>query len=121
MPPGAGTTEPLPVQLSDISLGTWVLILGIFVIIVGIIIAGVVYRESREWRKLVLPMFDRASTEIAPGSPNESGSLTPRMAAFGKEIFGRVFSHMDVAGLLGGAAIVILGVIVLLIGLTIGS
>jgi len=23
----------------------------------------------------------------------------PRMAAFGKEIFGRVFTHMDVAGL----------------------
>jgi hypothetical protein len=24
------------------------------------------------------------------------------MAVFGKEIFGRVFTHMDVAGLLGG-------------------
>jgi len=115
------TGEPLPVELADVSLATWVLILGIFFIIVGIIIAGVVYRESREWRKMVLPMFDRNSTEMASESPEEAGSLTPRMAAFGKEIFGRVFSHMDVAGLLGGAATVILGILVVLIGLAIGS
>jgi len=98
-----------------------VLILGLFFIILGIIIAGVVYRESREWRKMILPMFDRDSTEVAPESPNEPSGLTPRMAAFGKEIFGRVFTHMDVAGLLGGAATVILGIIVVLIGLNIGS
>jgi hypothetical protein len=97
-----------------------VLVLGIFLIIVGLIIAGVVYRESREWKKLVLPMFDR-SAEMAPGTPNQSGSLTPRVAAFGKEISARVFSHMDVAGLLGGAVVVILGILILLIGLTIGS
>jgi hypothetical protein len=98
-----------------------VLFLGIFIIIVGIIIAGVVYRESREWKKLVLPMFDRGSTETAPGSPEEAGSSTPRMAAFGKEIFGRLFTHIDVAGLLGGAATVILGILVVLIGLALGS
>jgi hypothetical protein len=34
------------------------------------------------------------------------------MAAFGKEIFGRVFTHMDVAGLLGGAASFILDIFV---------
>jgi hypothetical protein len=45
----------------------------------------------------------------------------PRMAAFGKEIFGRVFTHMDVAGLLGGAATVILGIIVVFIGLTLNG
>lgn len=116
-----GTTEPLPANIVDINLATLVLILGIFFIIVGIIIAGVVYRETREWRKMVLPMFDRDSTEMAPESPEEPGGLTPRMAAFGKEIFGRFFSHMDVAGLLGGAATVILGIIVVLIGLTIGG
>jgi len=121
MPPGAGTTQPLPVELADISLATLVLILGIFFIIVGIIIAGVVYRESREWRKMVLPMFDRESTEMASESTKEPGSLTPRMAVFGKEIVGRIFTHMDVAGLLGGAAIVILGLLVVLIGLSIGS
>jgi hypothetical protein len=43
------------------------------------------------------------------------------MAVFGKEIFSRVFTHMDVAGLLGGAATVILGILVVLIGLSIGS
>jgi len=116
-----GTAEPLPAELVDINLATLVLILGLFFIIVGIIISGVVYRESREWRKMILPMFDRDSTEIAPESPNEPSGLTPRMAAFGKEIFGRVFTHMDVAGLLGGATTVILGIIVVLIGLSIGS
>ena len=106
--------DPLPFGLN---VATMVLILGIFFIIVGIIIAGVVYRETREWRKMVLPMFNRNSNEMAPESPEEPGKLTPRMAAFGKEIFGRFFAHMDVAGLLGGAATVILGILVVLIGL----
>jgi len=112
-----GTTEPLPATIVDLNLATMVLILGIFFIIVGIIIAGVVYRETREWRKMVLPMFDRNSNEMSPESPEELGKLTPRMAAFGKEIFGRFFAHMDVAGLLGGAATIILGILVVLIGL----
>jgi len=104
-----------------LSLGTLVLIVGILFVIVGIIIAGVVYRESREWRKMVLPMFDGESTEIEPEAPKEAGGLTPRMTAFGKEIFARFFSHMEVAGLLGGAAIVVLGILVVLIGLTLGD
>ena len=116
-----GTASPLPAQLVDIGLATIVLILGIFIIIVGIIVAGVVYRESREWKKMVLPMFDRASTETGPESPAEPGGLTPRMAAYGKEAFARLFNHMDVAGLLGGAAIVILGILVALVGLNITS
>jgi len=108
-------------EILGLNLATLVLILGIFFIIVGIIIAGVVYRETREWRKMVLPMFDRNSNEMAPESPEEPGKLTPRMAAFGKEIFGRFFAHMDVAGLLGGAATVILGILVVLIGLTLNG
>ena len=116
-----GTTEPVPANIIDLDLATMVLILGIFFVIVGIIIAGVVYRESREWRKMVLPMFDRDSTERAPESSKEPGGLTPRRAAFGKEIFSRVFTHMDAAGLLGGAATVILGILVVLISLYIGS
>jgi hypothetical protein len=114
-------TEPLPATLVDVDLATMVLILGIFFIVVGIIIAGVIYRESREWRKLVMPMFDRDSSEITPESAKEPGELTPRMAALGKEIFGRLFTHMDVAGLLGGAATVILGILIVLIGFNIGS
>ncbi|MGA2670918.1 MAG: hypothetical protein ABSF21_05855 [Dehalococcoidia bacterium] len=120
MPP-TGTANPAPAMIVDIGLSTLVLILGIFIVIVGIIIAGVIYRESREWRKLVLPMFDRSSSEMASESSKEPGSITPRMAAYGKEIFGRVFAHMDVAGLLGGAVIVILGILVVLIGSSIGS
>jgi len=116
-----GTAEPLPANIVDLNLATMVLLLGIFFIIVGIIIAGVVYRETREWKKMILPMFDRESAEMAPESPEEPGELTPRMAAFGKEIFGRLFTHMDIAGLLGGAATVILGIIIVLIGLTIGG
>jgi hypothetical protein len=104
-----------------LDVGTLVLIVGIFFIIVGIIVAGVVYRETREWRKMVLPMFDRESTEMEPESPKEAGGLTPRMAAFGKEIVGRFFSQVEVAGLLNGAAIVILGILIVLIGLTLGS
>jgi hypothetical protein len=95
-----------------------VLISGILFVIVGIIIAGVVYRESREWKKMILPMFDREPIEMEPESPKEAGGLTPRMAVFGKEVFGRFFSHMEVAGLLGGAAIVILGILIVLIGFT---
>ena len=116
-----GTAEPLPSNIVDFNLATMVLLLGIFFIIVGIIIAGVIYRESREWRKMILPMFDRDSSEMSPESPEEPSSLTPRMAAFGKEIFNRVFTHMDVAGLLGGAATVVLGIIVVLISLYIGQ
>jgi hypothetical protein len=116
-----GTTEPLPVNIVDLSLATLVLLLGVFFIVVGIIIAGVVYRETREWRKMVLPMFDRNSTEMASESPEEPSRLTPRMTAFGKEIFGRLFAHIDVAGLLGGAATVIMGILIVLIGLTLSS
>jgi hypothetical protein len=108
-------------EILGLSLGTLVLIAGVFIVIVGIIIAGVVYRESREWKKMVLPMFDRESTEIEPESPKEAAGLTPRMAAFGKEVFARFFSQMEVAGLLNGAAIVILGILIVLIGLTLGS
>ena len=115
------TADPSPVTLVDVNLSMMVLILGIFFIIVGIVIAGVIYRESREWRKMVMPMFDRDSTEAAPESAQESGRMTPRTVSFGKEIFGRIFTHMDVAGLLGGAATVILGLLIVLIGLTIGS
>ena len=116
-----GTADPLPATIVDITLATMVLLLGIFIIIVGIIIAGVVYRESREWRKMIMPMFDRDSTEVAAESPEEPPRLTPRMAAFGKEIFGRVFNHIDIAGLLGGGATVILGILIVFIGLALSG
>jgi len=115
------TADPSPVRLVDVNLAMMVLILGIFFIIVGIVIAGVIYRESREWRKMVMPMFEGDSAEAAPESPKEPYRLTPRMATLGKEIFSRLFNHLDVAGLLGGAATVILGILIVLIGLTIGN
>ena len=108
-------------EMLGLSVATLVLIAGIFIVIVGIIVSGVVYRESREWKKLVLPMFDSESPEIEPEPPKEAGGLTPRLAAFGKEIFSRLFSQVQVVGLLNGAAIVILGILVVLIGLTLSS
>jgi hypothetical protein len=118
MDPGAAS--PIPATIADVNLATIVLIVGVFFIVVGLIIAGVVYRESREWKKLVLPMFDRVC-EMTPESFKESDNSAPRMATYGKEIFARVFSHMDVAGLLGGAAVVILGVLVVFISVAIGA
>jgi hypothetical protein len=43
------------------------------------------------------------------------------MAALGKEVFGRVFTHMDVAGLLDGSATVIMSILVVLIGPTLSD
>lgn len=105
----------------DSSLAMMVLILGLFFIIAGIIVAGVVYREAREWRRLIMPMFGRDSIKAASESPEGSGRMTPEQAALRKRIFARIFTHMDVAGLLGGGAAVVMGIIIVLIGLALYS
>ncbi len=116
------TGDPLPgVKITDVSLATMVILLGFFAIIVGIIIAGVVYRETREWKKMIMPMFDKDSADAAPEPPEESSWLTPERADLGKKIFGRVFTHIDIAGLLGGGATVIMGILIVLIGLALYS
>jgi len=112
--------DPGPVA-GILSQSMLVLLLGVFIVIVGIVIAGIVYRESREWKKIVLPIFDRASAETTPDSPDESDELVRQKAAVNKEIFSRIFGHMDVAGLLGGGATVILGLLVVLIALTLNG
>lgn len=131
------------VSISDPNLAMMVLLLGIFFIIVGLIIAGVVYREAREWRRIIMPLFDRVPAEAAPESagepgrtaperteepggtalesPEEPGGMTPEQAALRKELFGRFFAHMDVAGLLCGGATVVMGILVVLIGVTLNS
>jgi hypothetical protein len=98
-----------------------VILLGVFAIIVGIIIAGVIYRESREWKKMIMPIFERDSNNVSPESPEESSWLTPQRAALGKKIFGRVFTHLDIAGLLGGGAAVIMGILIVLIGFSLSG
>lgn len=108
-------------EIVDPGLAMMVLILGLFLIIVGIVVAGVVYRETREWKRLIAPMFDRDSARAAPESPGESGALAPRQAALRKQILTRIFNHMDVAGLLGGGAAVIVGILIVLIGLALRS
>ena len=115
------TADPGGISIADPVLSTSVLVLGIFFIIVGILIAAVVYRESREWKRRIMPIFERHSTETPPESPEESSWLAREKASLGKEIFGRVFTHMDVAGLLGGGATIIMGMIIVLIGLSLNS
>jgi hypothetical protein len=58
---------------------------------------------------------------MTPESSTESDASVPRVATYGKEVLARVFNHMDVAGLLGGAAIVILGVLVVFISFAISA
>jgi hypothetical protein len=117
------TADPGPtgISIADPSLSMMVLILGLFIVIVGMIIAAVVYRESREWKKMILPVFDKGPADIAAESPEEPAGLAQQRAARNKEIFARVFGHMDVVGLLGGGATVIMGIIIVLIGLTLSS
>lgn len=117
------TADPGPtgISIADPSLSMMVLILGLFIVIVGMIMAAVVYRESREWKKMILPIFDRGPAQIAGESTDESVRLAQQKAACNKEIFSRVFGHMDVVGLLGGGATVIMGIIIVLIGLTLNS
>lgn len=118
------TADPGPVtgiSIADPTLSMMVLILGIFIVIVGIIITAVVYRESREWKKMVLPIFDRVPAETGEGSGEVVDVATQQRAALNKEIFSRIFGHMDVAGLLGGGAAVIMGLLIILIGLALNS
>lgn len=114
--------DPSPsVSIVDVNLGMMVILLGLFAIIVGIIIAGVIYRESREWKKMIMPIFERDSNNVGPESSEESSWLTPQRAALGKKIFGRVFTHLDIAGLLGGGAAVIMGILIVLIGFSLSG
>ena len=117
------TADPGPTGFSivDPTLSMIVLILGFFIMIVGIVIAAVVYRESREWKKMILPIFDRGPADMAPELAEESGGLARKKAARNKEIFSRVFGHMDVAGLLGGGAAVVMGLLIVLIGLALNG
>ncbi len=118
------TADPGPITgigIADPTLSMMVLILGLFIIIVGIVIAAVVYRESREWKKMVLPVFDRVSAEATGESTEEPDTRDREKAAINKAIFSRIFAHMDVAGLLGGGATVIMGILIILIGLALSG
>jgi uncharacterized membrane protein len=108
-------------EIVDPGLAMMLLILGLFLVILGIVISGVVYRESREWRRLIMPMFDSGCTPTAPESADRSRGMTQEQVALRKQIFARIFRHMDVAGLLGGSAAVIVGILIVLIGLALYS
>ena len=103
------------------NLSMFVMVLGLFIVIVGIVISAVVYRESREWKKMILPIFDRSPDEAESESSEESGETVRQSAAIKRATFSRVFGHMDVAGLLGGGATVIVGVMIILIGLALNG
>lgn len=103
------------------NLSMFVMVLGLFIVIVGIVISAVVYRESREWKKMILPIFDRSPDEAESESSGEPDEVVRQGAAIKRAIFSRVFGHMDVAGLLGGGATVIVGVMIILIGLALNG
>jgi predicted transporter len=107
--------------IADPALGMIVLILGLLFIIGGIIIAAVVYRESREWKKMMMPIFDMDFSGMVPEAFKEMREMMPWMMAFGKEIFSRILTYVDIAGLLGGAGIITVGILILLIGVFLGG
>lgn len=107
--------------IADPALGMIVLIMGIIFIIGGIVIAAVVYREAREWKKMIMPMFDMDYSSMVPESMKGLRDLMPFMTAFFKEIFNKIFTYVDVVGLLGGAGIMVVGILVLLIGVFLGG
>lgn len=108
-------------EIVDPGLSMMVMFLGLFLVIVGIVIAGVVYRETREWKRLITPMYDRDPARAASESSPEPGVMTPQQSALRRQIFTRIFNHMDVAGLLGGGATVVVGILIVLIGLALRS
>ncbi|MBE0430496.1 MAG: hypothetical protein IBX67_01575 [Dehalococcoidia bacterium] len=108
-------------EIVDPGLAMMVLILGLFLIIVGIVISGVVYRETREWKRLITSMLDRDSAKGLAESPGETGGIVPQQLALRRQIYTRIFNHMDVAGLLGGGATVVVGILIVLIGLALYS
>jgi hypothetical protein len=104
--------------IADPALGLWVIILGILLIIGGIAVAAVVYREGREWKNKIMPLLDMLDLGLIVPT---LGGLAPMLLAFIKERLERVFIYVDVVGLLGGAAVSIVGIIVLIMGICIAG
>lgn len=92
-------------------------ILGILFIVGGIAIAAVIYFKAREWEKRIMPVFDMDFTPMVPESLKQLRELISWAMAFGKDMFGRIFNYVDIANLLGGASITIVGIVLLLIGI----
>ena len=102
--------------IADPALGLLVIILGILLIVGGIVVAAVVYREGREWKNKIMPLLDMLDLEVLVPT---LGGLAPVFGEFIKERLGRVFTYLDIVGLLGGAAISIVGILVLFMGICI--
>ena len=106
----------------DPSLGLGVVILGLLLIAGGIVVAAVVYREGRKMKGQIMPLLDMMDgmdwSTLVPGG---MANLMPMLMAFAKDMLGRMFNYLDIAGLLGGAAVSIVGVIVFFMGFAIMS
>ena len=108
--------------IADPGIGIFVIILGLLLIVGGIVVAAVVYREGRVMKEKILPLLDALDmTGILPEGWESVVGLIPFILAFVRDILLRVFMYIDIVGLLGGAAISVVGVIVFLMGLFISS
>ena len=105
----------------DPTLGLGVIILGLLLIVGGIVVAAVVYREGRKMKNLIMPLLDMMDLKVLLPELPALGAMGPMLIGFIKEVLSRVFTYVDIAGLLGGAAVSVVGVIVFLMGFAIMS
>ena len=106
--------------IADPALGILVIIVGVVLIAGGIVVAAVVHREGRAMKNYIMPLLDMMDFEAL--LPADWGSLIrmgPLLIAAVKYLLLRVFTYIEIAGLLGGAGISVVGVIVFLMGLSI--
>ena len=108
--------------IADPGVGIFVIILGLLLIVGGIVVAAVVYREGRTMKEKIMPLLDLLDFgAILPEDWSGLINLGPLLMAFITDLLQRVFRYVDIVGLLGGAAISVVGVIVFLMGLFISS
>ena len=100
----------------DPGLGLWVIILGALLIIGGIAVAAVVYHEGRELKNTLIPPLDLIDLGVIVPT---LGGLAPMLMDIIKSLLGRIFRYIEVVGLLGGAAVSIVGIIVVIMGICI--
>ena len=107
--------------ITDPILGTLVIILGLLLFVGGIVVAAVVYREGRKLKNLIMPLLDMLDLESMIPELPMLAALGPMLMEFVKDLLKRVFNYVDIVGLLGGAAISIVGILIFFMGFAIAG
>ena len=107
--------------IADPTLGVLVIILGLLLFVGGIVVAAVVYREGRKLKNLIMPLLDMLDLEMLIPELPMLAALGPILMEFVKDLLKRVFNYVDIVGLLGGAAVSIVGILIFLMGLAIAG